>query len=74
MIIVAYGDSTVGIPGDYAEVDLGRDLENDTEREWVRNEMQTFFNEFWDNGKTFVHFEDEEQEEDDEEDDEDEAI
>ena len=51
------GDPSVGIPREFAEIHM--DIVDSEEREAVRDLLSEAFSEIWDNGGTWVYFEDE---------------
>lgn len=53
------GDRSVGIPPEFAELEMSIDTEDTDERERVRELLKATFAEIWDNGGVWVLFEDE---------------
>lgn len=53
------GDTSVGIFPDFVEISMNRELPEDDEREEIRKQLVDFWNDFLDNGRITVRFEDE---------------
>ena len=60
--VINEGDSSVGLPGDYATVELSDELliDDPDDRKFLREGLQDLFSTFFDNVNTYVIFDDEE--------------
>ena len=60
--VINEGDASVGLPGDYATVELSDPLlvDDQDDKEFLRAGLQDLFSTFFDNVNTYVIFDDEE--------------
>lgn len=60
--VINEGDASVGLPGDYATVELNDALlvDDPDDREYLRDGLQELFSTFFDQVDTYVIFDDEE--------------